>query len=367
MKEFIRPISTKLTTAITGDFTSEEMVFFDIETTGFAPERSILYLIGCIYKENDEYYSKQWFVDEPAFEMEAIACFMEFLSKFKTIVHYNGSGFDIPYLIQKCSQYNISHCFNNITSIDLYKLLTPYKTLFKTENLKQKTMEKFLNINREDKYNGGELIKVYQEYCAKPTDEKLRLLLLHNHNDLTGLISILPLLNYDVLNTGDFSVSEAIFNNGNSVYSGNKKELLITLNSNKTLPTRVSIGNDDFYMTAYQNTIKLCINIYTEELKYFYPNYKDYYYLPEEDRSIHKSVAFYVDKNFRTKAKAANCYSKKTGTFLPQYEEIITPFFKIDYHDKTSYFECVDEFINNKEDLYNYATHVIGILLKKML
>ena len=57
MKEFIRPISPKLTTAIKGDFASEEMVFFDIETTGFAPEKSSLYLIGCIYNENGEYFS----------------------------------------------------------------------------------------------------------------------------------------------------------------------------------------------------------------------------------------------------------------------------------------------------------------------
>ena len=363
MKEFIRPISTKLTQAIKGDFSSEEMVFFDIETTGFAPEKSSLYLIGCIYKENDEYFSRQWFVDEPAFEMEAIASFMDFLSKFKSIVHYNGAGFDIPYLIQKCSQYNISHCFNELNSIDLYKLLTPYKTLFKTENLKQKTMEKFLNINREDKYNGGELIKVYQDYCSSPTDEKLRLLILHNHNDLTGLISILPLLDYSGLNLGEYSVKEVLFNTSSTPYSGDKKELMITLNSDRILPVRVSIGNEHYYLTAYKDTIKLCINVYTDELKYFYPNYKDYYYLPEEDRSIHKSVAFYVDKNFRTKAKAANCYSKKTGTFLPQYEEIITPFFKIDYHDKICYFECVEEFINNNDSVYNYSQHIIKILL----
>jgi hypothetical protein len=225
-------------------------------------------------------------------------------------------------------------------------------------------MEKFLNINREDKYNGGELIKVYQDYCSTPTDEKLRLLILHNHNDLTGLISILPLLEYDALPLGDYSVKEALFNTTTTPYSGEKKELIITLNSNRILPVRVSIGNEHYYFTAYKDTIKLCINVYTEELKYFYPNYKDYYYLPEEDRSIHKSVAFYVDKNFRTKAKAANCYSKKTGTFLPQYEEIITPFFKIDYHDKISYFECVDEFLNNNDDIYNYATHIIKTLLK---
>ena len=42
-----------------------------------------------------------------------------------------------------------------------------------------------------------------------------------------------------------------------------------------------------------------------DTLKYFYDNYKDYFYLPKEDTAIHKSVATYVDKDFRQKAKTA--------------------------------------------------------------
>ena len=364
MKEFIRPISNQIHTPDGLDFQPDEILYFDIETTGFSADKSILYLIGCIYYENGEYYSKQLFVDEPAFEMEVLATFMDFISKFKALVHYNGNGFDIPYLKQKCTQYNITHNLDAIYSFDIYKILCGYKNLFKTLDMKQKTMEKFIKLNREDKYNGGELIKIYQDYCHKPTDEKLRLLLLHNHNDLTGLISILPLLNYEVLKNGRFKVNEALTNLSASSYSGNKKELIINLSTEKPIPVRVSIGNENYYLTAYQNLVKLCVNIYSDELKFFYPNYKDYYYLPEEDRSIHKSVAFYVDKNFRTKAKAANCYSKKTGTFLPQYEEIITPFFKIDYHDKISYFECTEDFLKNTDQIYTYANHILQILLK---
>ena len=45
----------------------------------------------------------------------------------------------------------------------------------------------------------------------------------------------------------------------------------------------------------------LLVIIYQGELKHFYPNYREYYYLPHEDRAIHKSVALYVDRNFRTK------------------------------------------------------------------
>ncbi len=363
MKEFIRPISVKFNSEEFSSYKPEEILFFDIETTGFSPEKSTLYLIGCVYFEKGEFYSKQWFVDEPAFEMETIAAFMEFILNFKAIVHYNGSGFDIPYIIKKCEQYNIIHHFDDIASIDIYKIISNYKTLFKTVNIKQKTMEQFLKIHREDKYNGGELIKVYNAYCQKPSDELLRLLLLHNHNDLTGMIGILPLINYNVLLMGEYSLSSITLNSTQTSDSIGKKEVIITLYSKKPLPARVSCGNNNYYFIAFEHSIKICIQVYTDELKFFYPNYKDYYYLPEEDRSIHKSVAFYVDKNFRTKAKAANCYSKKTGNFLPQYKEIITPFFRIDFYDKISYFEFVEEFSNNETEILKYCHHIFETLL----
>ena len=112
-------------------------------------------------------------------------------------------------------------------------------------------------------------------------------------------------------------------------------------------------------MTAHRNSGKIKIEICNQELKFFFQNYKDYYYLPIEDTSIHKSVAFYVDKNFRTKAKAANCYSKKTGAFLPQYETIVTPYFKKDYNDKSTYFEITDEFSNNTNLQLKYIQHLL--------
>ena len=74
--------------------------------------------------------------------------------------------------------------------------------------------------------------------------------------------------------------------------------------------------------------------------------------------------AFYVDKNYRVKAKAANCYSKKTGQFLPQNDEIITPYFKREYNDKITYFEMTDEFLGSGESVLKYIKHVLEILIK---
>ena len=51
-----------------------------------------------------------------------------------------------------------------------------------------------------------------------------------------------------------------------------------------------------------------------------YDNYKDYYYLPDEDRAIHRSVGRYVDRKHRKAARASTAICVKTGfssLFLP--------------------------------------------------
>ena len=99
-------------------------------------------------------------------------------------------------------------------------------------------------------------------------------------------------------------------------------------------------------------------------LKHFYSNYKDYYYLPDEDMAIHKSIATYVDKDHRKKCTAKNCFTKKDGSFLPQYDEIFTPVFKTDIKDNVSYFETTEDFFNSKSNIQEYTQHIINTISK---
>lgn len=64
-------------------------------------------------------------------------------------------------------------------------------------------MELFLGIDREDIYNGGELISFYHEYVRFHNEEQEKALLLHNEEDLKGMLELLPILAYyDTLNSG---------------------------------------------------------------------------------------------------------------------------------------------------------------------
>ncbi len=343
----------------------EKILFFDIETTGFSANTSFVYLIGCVsyQKESDTFQITQWFSESKQEEILIIHTFFDYAKNFSTLVHYNGQGFDMPYLQSKCISYNLPYRFDNFASLDLYREIAPYKNFFKLPHLKQKNMEEFLEIVREDPFTGGELISVYEQYLRHPTKESYDSLIQHNLDDLRYMTAILPILSYADLFHGYFEVKGLIQPPFDQ--KGSQKDIIFELELKSPLPKRISYGNTEFYFTAFQQKCRLKATLYNGELKYFYPNYRDYYYLPEEDTSIHKSVAFYVDKNFRTQAKAANCYSKKTGRFLPQYEEIVSPYFKREYKDKKTYFEVTDEFMDNVELMKKYALHIFSLLAKQ--
>ncbi len=71
------------------------------------------------------------------------------------------------------------------------------------------------------------------------------------------------------------------------------------------------------YLMLRPENALLRIPLFSGELKLFFDNVADYYYLPDEDMAIHKSVASFVDKNHRIKATASNCYVRKKGLFIP--------------------------------------------------
>lgn len=344
------------------NYDKRDVVFFDIETTGFSSKSTFLYLIGALYYDKNTWRYIQWFSDTVESEAIVLSSFFEFIQEFKAVIHYNGDGFDIPYLLYKCKHYNLPYNFDNHTSIDLLKEAKSLKKILKLENYKQKTVEQFLGINRDDLYSGGELIDVYKHYIAFKEVKDFDLLLLHNHDDIIAMPRILQLFSYSSLINGDFSFDSYEITTNDDFSGMSSKDITVILKLNSPLAKRVSIGNAFAYLSAYASTAKIRIKMYTGELKYFYQDYKNYFYLPEEDVAIHKSVAFYVDKNYRTKAKAANCYSKKTGMFLPQTKDIFTPYFKIEYADKLMYFEATDDFFNSTDNILLYIKEIISAL-----
>ena len=50
----------------------EDILFLDIETTGFSPASSVLYMIGCAYWDGITFTCKQFFAEKPEEEPEIL-------------------------------------------------------------------------------------------------------------------------------------------------------------------------------------------------------------------------------------------------------------------------------------------------------
>ena len=368
-----------------------EILFIDIETTGLSPKTSDLYLIGVSYLAGSDWNIIQFMAESPADEKEVLSAFSAFSGGFKKLVHFNGDRFDIPFLQAKYEKHGLADPTADMDSFDLYKAVKNYKKQLGLPDCKQKTIELYLGIDRQDQYDGGKLIPVYKTFVEKKDEESKRLLLLHNFEDVKGMFGLLPMLYYDsffkqfknvpeVSVRTDEEIDESSYMDGLSGtlpvravkvsanrfkdYDGREKsEVFMKLRLPYELPSSLAGNVEGCYFKAEGSEATLRVPLYETELKYFYSNYKDYYYLPQEDVAIHKSLAEFVDKAHREKATAANCYTKKTGQYLREWDLCFAPFFKKDYEDNSFFFDLNENMKKSRFAMSLYASHVIAHIL----
>lgn len=339
-------------------YTKEQLLFFDIETTGFVAQNTTLYLIGVLWFTDNQIHIRQWFNDDGKSEKELIISFTSFISKFCYLIHFNGLGFDLPYLKQKANQLEIPFdCETSIKQIDIYKEIRPFKNIFALDNLKQVSIERFLDITRQDIYSGKELINIYQRYIATPNPKSEEILLLHNHDDLLGMTKVSQILHYKhfieipPIETLDFKTKD------------NQLVAKFTLNNSITLPKRITISKNGIYLNAINNTGTLQIPILKTTLKHFFSDYKNYYYLPLEDMAIHKSVAAYVENPNKTKATKKTCYIKKNDFFICCFNQSSSEVFLQEMNDKQQYCTLDSILTADFESQVSYIKNTLQIFL----
>lgn len=337
----------------------EELLFFDIETTGFSGDSSQLYLIGCVFFENGAWQLIQWFADTADTEPELLHAFFGFLKRFRILIHFNGDGFDIPFLLKRCRALRLDYSFDGIASLDIYRKIKPYKKLLGLESLKQKSIEHFLNIRREDPYTGGQLIEVYSDYLVSHDNFLYRLLMLHNEDDLKGMPAILPILSYPDFLEGAFSLTKQAIRSIPDFRGRMESEAVLTYESAVTLPVPFETLCDPFRLEFADTRITVTVPLLEGELKHFYEDYQNYYYLIYEDQAIHKSVGQYVEKEARRKATAKTCYTRASGLFLPQPGCVWSTCLKADYKDKLTFVPYCEDLFSNAEDAERYLLFLL--------
>ena len=359
MKKTHRELPFPRNNALTDRIFDEKALIFDIETTGFSPKSASVYLIGCAFRKGGSLCIEQYFADSPSEERKILEAFLVMQDGVETLISFNGAGFDIPFLRARCEKFGLSERFEELRHLDLYRSVSGLKFLFRLPDCRQKTLERFLKLKREDQADGGELIAVYQEYVKCPDEGKSRLLHLHNFEDVTGMTELLSVLAYPEIFDGGFSVLSCSRERYLRYDRSEGEELLITLQNSCPVPRQVSCKAGDFTLNVGTGRTVIRVPVFWGKLRYFYENYRDYYYLPAEDMAVHKSVASFVDKSYRKAAKASNCYINREGAFLPQMDSVMQPEFRMEYRDKKSWFELTDDFCSSFELADRYARHIL--------
>lgn len=314
----------------------DRILFIDIETTGLSRESTKLYLIGCGYFEADGYHTIQWFADSYDEEARIISSFTEYIhDRFTCLIHYNGDHFDVPYLRHRAMVHSLPDPLSPLESIDIYAKVKPYKQLLGLPSLRQRCIEQFLNINSDDPYTGKDLIGVYHSYVSSPSSELLDPLLYHNSEDLKGMAYILPILHYTCLREMKLKYVSHLLHTFIDYTGHESLELLVEYSHDADIPSSFNTGTGQIRLSIRKdNTALLRLPVINGELKMFYANYKDYYYLPAEDCCIHRSAGSGVDKERRENAKKETCYTKYSGLFIPSLLSDPSMTFRSDYSSK---------------------------------
>ena len=332
------------------------ILLFDIETTGFSRESNMIYLIGAASFRNGQWELVQWFAQREMEEADVIRAFLEYALDYDTLIHFNGQRFDLPFTKARADLLNIPWTLSFEESIDLMQMIKPYKDLCGLNNIKQKTIEQMLGIDtRTDTMTGGELIPVYYHYLTSRDSFGLHLLLLHNADDVKDMADLTQIARWKDFFEGSFRPA------GRTV---TPQGVAWQFESSTKLPILISKDFGTWQISAGGNLLTLGCSFYKGELRHYYPDYKNYYYLPAEHMAIHNSVGEFVDKSQRTRATRENCCTPMTGTFLPQPEVMITPQYAETCRCTTTYFEYKSESDLDRLDLSRYLALVLDTCLR---
>lgn len=296
----------------------ENMLFFDIETTGLSWKNAMVFLIGVLFKRNGKWQMEQWFLDDPSCERELLEMFFAAWTPDTFLIHYNGRQFDLPFLFGRCRALGLTDPWTHDgrggadqKDLDLYQILRPCRKLLGLDRLRLADLEEFLGHPRDVQITGRKCASLYRKYGLEKQTSQADLLLAHNRQDLLGMACALEVLAYPALFGGHFRLESCRQDPDGTDGISADPVLTCTLRPAFPLPAPFSLdcAPHPWSICGEVRQVQVTFPLKDGCLKMYYKDYKDYYYLPEEDTAVHKSVGAYVDRGYRVAATARTCYT----------------------------------------------------------
>lgn len=289
----------KIDNTFTNKYITEKDLLFDLETTGLSRKFCHIYMIGTGYIEGNFLHTMLFFAEDITEERAIINEFIKRTRPFERLITYNGNRFDIPFFKERLDSLMIDFDLDSFDSLDIYVRLKKLKHLLLLPGMKQKDIEKFLGIEREDKYDGGKLIEVYKSYQIRPDDESEYLLMIHNKEDIIGMSKILSVLSYEGIKT-------LTINDLSKEFSSDRYTFETT--TDLSIPKPIRIVSDDVYLILDSNKLKGSIQTTNGYMKKYFPNPDEYLYHLEDERIIPKVIVSKTDMKKYRKVSKEECF-----------------------------------------------------------
>ncbi len=316
--------------------------FVDIETTGLNRMADCVYLVGLLFEDEEGPVELQYLAENAGDERALLQAVGEKLRQFRTLISYNGDAFDLPFLSLRAQKLRLKSFPELSGSADLLREYRPLAKLFGWPDRRQKTLERFLGIDREDPFTGGQLIELFDEYSATGDARLEQVLLLHNYEDVADMPALLRVKGLvEQLRTACVTDAGTLREGG----------LCLTLSEPMLLSAELKPDGCLVRTEAGCRELTLRFDRCTEELRYYLPDYRNYYFLPETAQLVHRSAADGIPATARRAARREECCLSREGSFLffpPCQAEALAGlpetqkplhFFRRDLHEKDVFLE----------------------------
>ncbi|MFH1731347.1 MAG: ribonuclease H-like domain-containing protein [Planctomycetota bacterium] len=166
----------------------QDLVFFDIETTGLGA--GPLFLIGAMYCESGRLVVRQYFARTYAEERAVIALFLRSFEDRKLLVSFNGKTFDLPYVRVRSAATGVPFDFDP----PHFDLLHVSRRIWsgRLPNCKLQTLERIIcGRLREGDIPGDQIPQAYHDYVRTGDARDMVECLKHNMLDLVTLADLM--------------------------------------------------------------------------------------------------------------------------------------------------------------------------------
>jgi len=179
-----------------GEFDIERTLFIDTETTGLSGGAgTVAFLVGCGFIRKGSITVRQYLIPDYSCEAEMLNELASLFSAFDTVVHFNGTRFDMPLLKERFTMKRLDGVWRELEQLDLLK---PARKVWKLRlgccRLKY-IEEAILGMPRGKDIDGADIPARYFESVKTQNPSLLDDIVSHNLQDILTLTQLLVKLN----------------------------------------------------------------------------------------------------------------------------------------------------------------------------